>query len=160
MPMNPQDLADGLVEISFKNTEPETIEGWIAAWLKYFGAAAAGVPIVQPALEGTPTVAMRTALAGMSVPGAGPLAIQNAITQFWAMLAAAPVTFFPLATAIAPPPTLSGIAAAILAVTPVNVAGNVPAPAACLAVATAIHGCNLGGTATFPGPTPIITPIL
>jgi hypothetical protein len=160
MPLNPQALADGLVEISFKNTEPEVIEGWTKAWFQYFQVASAGVPIVAPALEAAPLGAFRASLAGMSVPGAGPLAIQNAITQFWAMLAAAPVTFFPLAIAIAPPPTLSGIAAAILAVAPVNVAGNVPAPAACLAVATAIHGCNLGGTATFPGPTPIITPII
>jgi hypothetical protein len=158
MPMLPKDLADGLVAIGFKNTEPEALEGWMLAWLQYFGMASAGIPIVAPALAGPPAQTMRAALVGMSAPDAGPLAIQKAIIAFWAALSAAPVAFFPLATAITPPPTLSKISADITEVALANTSGNVPAPAACLAFATAIHSCNQGGTATFPGP--VVTPII
>lgn len=158
--MKPQDLANGLVEIGFKNTEPEAIEGWIRAWVAYFSTASAGVVVVASALRGPPATAMRGALTGMSTPGAGARAIQNAIVHFWSTLSGAPSSFFPGAIAVTPPPTLSGIASAISAIMSGNTRGNVPAPTAYSALAAAIHGCNQGGTATFPGAPPIVIPIV
>lgn len=160
MPLAPPILSAALVKVGLHENEPGAIKAWADAWLQYFGVASAGVPVNQKALKGNPLRALQGGLVGMSAPGGGPASIQKAITAFWGALAASPAAVFPAALIVIPPPGLSGIATAILGIISSNTSGNLPVPTAYLNLATAIHGCNVGGTATFPGTPPIVLPII
>ena len=146
----PNVLRDGILEATELGDEVRVIDVWTRAIIGYFNGAVAGVvPVTQPALQSAPSAAVRGALIGISAPGMGAVSIQNAMVALWAALAASPPLYFTGALAITPPPALPGLAAILLPLFLANTAANLPRPDACLAIATAIHGANLGGTATI-----------
>lgn len=146
-------LRDGLVALGLYDNEPDAIEAWASAWNTYFADAVSNsVPILPTALPSAKT-AMKTAMTGLKVTGSASL--QAGIVAWWGALP--PSGTFTGATGVTPPPTLSGIAAALSPVFLSN-RGKTKAEAA-LAVANALHAQNLGGLAVFPapvGPMPIL----
>lgn len=155
MPLLAATLADELNKIEPAGDEIQSANAWADAFLTYLrDVTGAGIPAVPAPILALKPI-MVAAMLGMSTPGLGPQKIQDAITAAWAALV--PLTSTVFAGTIPPltPPTgNSGIAAAILAVTPANVAGNVPRKEATRLLAEAIHLTQIaGGLVTLPGPT-------
>ena len=136
-------------------TESDAVDAWANAIVTYFKKAGG---IIPASVDGQLS-AVKGALAGMSVSGAGTAKIQAGFLIIWTAMVAAPASFFATAIAVTPAPGSTGIAAAILAVVPLNMPPNNPTRAqAASTVAGAIHPCNLGGTWTPPvgPPVPIV----
>jgi hypothetical protein len=149
-------LKDELMNLGFYDDEGEAIESLALAFKNYFlDAASNGIP-VSPVAADLGEVAMRGALTGLSTTGAA--AIQAGIVAFWGALV--PAVVFPPALAIIPPPTLAGIAAALTPVFLANTVGKLGKEPSMDAISVVLHANNLGGTAAFLGPPPLVSPIL
>jgi hypothetical protein len=160
MAMSQNTLKSEFTGMGLYGTEVDAIDAWTLAWSKYFeDAETNGIPVEVTALLSAES-AMRSALVGMSQFGQGAAKIQAGIIAWWGAIAAAPITFFPGAILVTPPPGLGGIAAALAVVFASNIAGSVSKEDAYSAIAGALHPLNLGGTATFPGAPPPVFPIL
>lgn len=136
--------------------ETTVIAAFVAAWVAYFSASAAGaVAYVHSAAH---DAAMKAAMTGLSAPNGGAIAIQAGIVAWWGSVVSTFAATYPSATAVAPPPTISTIAASLAPVLVANTAGSSSLAASCTAIAGVIHPLNLGGIATLPPavPTPII----
>jgi len=158
MAMSANRLATEMEKIEPTIVEIEAARILAKAFATYFyDAMAGGVPVVPGTLVAA-EAAMLGALTGMSVPGAGAVAIQSGITAFWGVVAASAAVVFPTMISATPPPTLAAIAAAIMGVAPANVSGNLPEKQAMKVVAGVIHLNNLGGTAALlvGPPVPIL----
>jgi hypothetical protein len=143
-----------LSALELASDEPTAIAGWTDAWVAYMQEAGAVGPIVGWALEAVPARAMKTAMLGMAVPGAGAAAIQAGIVAFWAAMAATPFTYFAGAVTITPPPGISSLVAPLLGA----LALNLLAPSQKIAmgrIAEIFHIANQGGTVTFASPPPV-----
>jgi len=143
-----------LSALELASDEPTAIAGWTDAWVAYMQEAAAAGPIVGWALEAVPAQAMKTALQGMAMPGAGAAALQAGIVAFWAAMVATPFTYFAGAVAITPPPGISSMASLLVG----SFAQNLLAPSQRIAmgrIAEVFHTANQGGTVTYASPPPV-----
>lgn len=151
-------LKTELVAMELYAVEVDAVSALAAAWSTFFSDAETnGIPIL-PAALGTAETAMIVALTGMSATGAGAAKIQDGITAWWGVIVAAPASFWPGCILVTPPPTLSGIAAALEAVFVANTSGSLSEEDAYNAIAGVLYPNNLGGIATFPPSLPF--PIL
>lgn len=152
--MSADTLKDELVAMGLFLSEQDAIDGWAAAFRKYFEDATAGIiPVVADALD-APEGAMKNAMVGLSVTA--PDAIQSGIVAFWDEMKPNPGVYFLTATAIAepPPPALTTLNATLATTFANNRATAASAEDAYDAIASDIHEANInGGTATFPIPT-------
>ena len=156
MPLTPPALSSELQAI--QNDHPANEAAAIVAWSDGFHAfmlnsAANGIPLV-PVIGLAAKALMIPAMTGLNTAGAA--AIQAGVLAYWGGLNVPGA--YGGSIAVAPPPGLAGLAAALLAVFPVNVAGGLDTAPACDAIAGAWQPLMLGGIATFPGPLPF--PIL
>jgi hypothetical protein len=153
MAMTSAKLKDGLIALGLYSHEADAIEAWASAWNDYCAEAASNSLTMLPAALVPAKEAMMAAMVGLKVTGSASL--QAGIIAWWGALP--PAGTFTGATAITPPPTLSGIAAAL---SPVFLSNRGKSKAdAVQAVADVLHTQNLGGQATFPppvGPMPIL----
>ena len=149
MPLIPTVLSSGIEKIEDSESETEAIQKWADAWNEYMISAAAGAVPLSPAAANIGRAAMVQSMAGLSVTGAA--AIQSGITAYWGALASAPAVAFAGAAAVTPPPGLGGVAGILLGVFSTNVVDKAPRPVAAQKIATALHGANMGGTATIGG---------
>lgn len=152
MAFNTDVLRDEILNLGFFTTEADAIEGWANAFRTYFEGATTviGGPIIAANL--TPArSAWVGASTGLSVTGS--TALQNAIIAWWNVGVANPSSWFATCTAITPPPNLATLAANLDTIFANNTASNADAVTAVTNVANAIHAVNVGGVATFPGPT-------
>lgn len=157
MTLTASTLQSALLSLPNTAEEATACSGIAEAFKDYFAEAQAnGAPVAAAALS-APQEAMATALSGMGGAGQGAVKFAAAISTFWASLV--PATAWPGATAVTPPPGLSGLAAALSAVFASNVSGKKSKADSLEAVANAIHGCMAtGGIAVFAppiGPLPI-----
>jgi hypothetical protein len=160
MPLVATTLADELNKIEPAGDELQAANAWSTAFLTYLSnATGADIPAVQPIIL-TLAPLMTAALQGVSTSVLGPQKIQDAITAVWAALIPLTATVFPgTIPPLTPPTGNTGIAAAILAIVPVNTAGNLPRKEAMRTLAEAIHLTQIaGGLVTLPGP--VTGPIL
>ena len=162
MAMSDSILTGELKVMSLFDNEPDAAAAWANAFDVYFqdAEATAGGPVVPAGLSACKS-AMEGALSGMSAPGAGAAALQAGILAYWGAIV--PATAWPPATAITPPPGLSGLAATLAPVFAANAVPGVTKDQAMDAIAAAIHEVNIvGGIAVFPvppagiGPQPIL----
>lgn len=151
-------LKSELVAMVLYGEEAPAVAAWAAAWSAYFADAETNSIPINPAALPAAEAAMAAALLGMSASGAGAGKIQAGIQAWWNAMVAAPATFWAGCTVIAPPPGLSGIAAALQSAFDSNTSGGVTEDAAYDVIAGIFHSANLGGQATFPGP--LVFPIL
>lgn len=158
MALSSEKLADELSSLELYDNEADAISAWVLAFRNYFSDAVCNGVSVVPASLVPSSSAMQGAMAGLSSSGLGAAKIQAGIVAFWGALV--PAIAFPTSTLIVPPPTLSAIAAALNAVFLANVAGKLGQAESIEAIVVVIHANNLGGTATFPIPTPTVFPIL
>lgn len=163
MTLSVDTLAEALESMVPAETEAEGIEHFAAAFREYFAeSVVGGVPAVFDALEPADT-AMRGAMAGV-VASNGPAGLTAGITAFWGeipSIAAVVWVRVPVLATATPPPGLSGLIAAIAAAGTANIAGALSLEDSAAAMATAIHSCMTGGTATdTTAPTPVVFPIL
>lgn len=160
MPLVQAALADGLKGLTPTADVSVAAEQLASAWTKYFGDASISGTPVGGSLDSA-KAAMKSALLGMSAPGAAAAAIQSGVTAFWGVVAPAAATMWtlpPPATVVSavPPPTLSAIAAALTGVFAGNTTGGVDLDTAASNVATVLHtNGGLGGISQVfvpPGP--------
>lgn len=157
MTMVASKLKDELVAMDLFTLEVEAINAWATAFTTYFAdAAAGGIPAVPAALEPC-KAAMIGAMTGLST--AGKDSIQAGIVAFWGVVATASPVIWAGTLSATPPPTLSGIAAALEPVFAANTSGSLSEEDSMNNIATVIHTNNLGGTAAMPPPVPPV-PIL
>lgn len=133
-----------------------------AAWTTYFyDASVAGAPCAEGTLASA-QAAMETALAGMSVTGAGAAKLQAGVVAFWDDVAPRGATVWSGTIAPwTPPTTLTGISAALQAAFSANQGASLSLSEAADAIANVLHNSGgLGGLATLPGAPPVATPIL
>lgn len=159
MTMSPSTLASQLASHMVNaTTEAAAVTNFVAAYGAYAASATGGAAPITPAGVNLGKAAMAPALTGMSAPGAGVPCLVAGCIAFWAAVAGGLATSFAGATVVVPP-TFAGLAALLTATFASNVAGNLTAPQAFNAVATAIHAQTiLGGAVTLPGP--VVAPIL
>jgi hypothetical protein len=161
-------LSTQLQNMGLYGDEPSAIEAWAEAFTKYFEDAVAtvvtppmAIPVVVSQLRagGGPKAQMKAGMTGLSVAGAASIAA--GVSAFWAKLATTQAVYFVGSLTLAPPAGLSGLAAALLATFAANIAAKADKPTAMGAIATTIHGCNLGSVITFPGsPNPYTGTVL
>lgn len=158
-------LASELAALVETLDELEAAENLSKAWDNYFqGATVAGIPVVPGTTEPA-RLLMKAALAGMSVPGAGPALYVASLAAYWGGISAAAAVIWvkapPLVSAT-PPPGLATLLAALLPVFVANVVGGLSKVDATLAIATVQHpAAGLGGIAVdSTTPTPLTFPIL
>jgi hypothetical protein len=148
-------LGSSLANMSPVDNEAQAIQTFVDSWDTYFSLAGVmGIPTNPGSLEGA-LAAMQASMVGMSNADAGALAIQNGITAFWGIVATASPTIWittPPNTGATPPPTLSGIAAALQIVFTSNMQGGVSLAQAALNVANVLHTNTLGGICILPVP--------
>lgn len=154
MAMSASTLSTQLQSMTPTMVEATAISNFATAWATYFGSAAAGAAAYVP--NPSHKSAMMSAMVGISVPGAGALAIQNGVTAFWVAVVSS--LAFAGSIAVVPPPTLPTIATLLTPVFAANTAGALSLAASCTAIAAVLHTNNLGGTATLP--PAVVTPIL
>ena len=161
-------LANQLENLTPTGVEATAINALATAWDTYFqGASVTGVPITA-GVTATAKTAMMGALAGMSVPNAGAAKIQAGITAYWATLVPLFATLWVIppnvVTALTPPPTLAGIAAALTSVFASNTSSQATLAQAAANVAAALHTSGgLGAIAVVQPPlpaAPVPTPVL
>ncbi len=165
MPLVQATLASELLALEPVGDEAGAIDNLAGAWENYFaGASVLGIPTTGGALAGA-TTAMKGALVGMSVAGAGAAKLQAGIVAFWAVVAVSAATIWatvPPPLSATPPPGLGGIAAALTPVFVSNAAGSLSLADSANAVAAVLHPLQLGGIALLPippagpGPQPIL----
>jgi len=156
MAMSSATLKAELVALNLYEDEGDAIAGWSAAFKTYFlDAACNGIPVTPAALVPC-EAAMKGAMIGLSLTGA--VAIQAGIVAFWGALI--PAVAFPPAISLIPPPALAGISTALIPVFLASTTGKLGTDPAMEAISTVIHANNLGGTAAFIGPPPLVAPIL
>ena len=124
--------------------------------MDYFKTAAAGAATITGSAVDAQQATIEGALVGMKA--AGPAKIQAACLAFWGVVVLNPAPFFAgHATPAVISPTLSTIAALMLAQVPINIGPPAKTPAvACLNMATAIHQGHIGTPTTITltsGPT-------
>jgi hypothetical protein len=156
MPLTPAALSTELQSIQNAKppNEPAAIQAFSVVFNNYMlNSGANGIPLV-PAQAELARLAMVPAMTGLNTAGAA--SIQAGCVAYWGALNVP--GSYGASIAVAPPPGIAGLAAALLAVFPVNVAGALETAPACDAIAAAWHPLMLGGTATFPGPA--VFPIL
>jgi len=157
MPMLPTTLANQIINLPLTMDVNIAIEGWANAWIEYFSQSSAGpVPCVKPVLFGLPKTLMKAAMTTLSTTGA--VALQNGILAFWGGVSASFALVYPTATAVTPPPGLSGLSTALIPVFAANTIGSLSRPVSANAISVVMHTLNLGGTATIIAPPPV--PIL
>lgn len=150
MPLTPAALSTELqaIQNAHPADEPAAITAWSTGFKNYMlNSSANGAPLVPLQAEAA-RVAMAAAMTGLNTAGAA--SIQAGVTAFWGALNVP--GSYGASIAVVPPPGLGGLSAALLAVFPANVAGQLDTGPACDAIAAAWHPIMLGGQATFPGP--------
>lgn len=150
MPLLAAKLAAELEKIEPSDDEAVIAQGWADAFFTYIvDMTGAGIPCVPSIITPLKPVMVAT-MQGMSVPGLAPLKIQNAITAVWGLLAPQTTALFAgTVPPLTPPTGNSGITAAMLAVAPVNVLGQLSKKDSMRALAEAIHSTQiLGGLVT------------
>jgi hypothetical protein len=160
-------LANGLAGLTPVSVEATAASNFANAWATYFaGASVTGVPVGNISSAKS---AFQSALSGFSVANAGPAKIQAAVIAFWGVIAPSGATLWIISpntvTLVTPPPTMSGIAAALTSVFSANAADPTKTLAqATSAIAAVLHANGgLGAIATVQPPpvsSPIPTPIL
>lgn len=150
MPLSPPALSSELQAIQ-NNPPPDeatAIVDWSDGFHNYMlNSVANGIPIV-PAIALAAKALMIPAMTGLNTAGAA--SIQAGVLAYWGGLNVPGA--YGASIAVAPPPGAAGLAAALLALFPVNVAGELDTVPACDAIAGVWHPLMLGGQATFPGP--------
>ncbi len=165
MPLVQATLADELLALEPVGDEPGAIDNLASAWENYFAdASVLGIPTTVGSLAAA-TTAMKGALVGLSVAGAGAAKLQAGIVAFWGVVAVSAATIWltvPPPLSATPPPGLAGIAAALTPVFASNAAGSLSLADSANAVAAVLHPLQLGGIALIPpppagpGPQPIL----
>ena len=160
MTLSADTLATELEALDPTDTEPVAIDRLSAAFDNYFNESTCGGASLTgdttPAIE-----AMALALVGMNAPGQGFVKLQAGVIAYWGALSAIAATLWitvPPLVSTTPPPTLSGIAAALLAVGNANTAAALSKEDSCAAIAASLHTFNLGGfgVTAVPSSIPII----
>lgn len=147
--------------------EDEAADNLSTAWDNFFqDAVCNAVPVTSGTTAGA-KAAMKTALVGMSAPGAGPLLFETSLIAYWGVVATSapaiwPAVAPPLASAT-PPPTLvpGAVTAVLIPVFVANVVGALSKADSCAAVAAALYPvAAVGGLGVVSAPPPPTYPIL
>lgn len=158
MAMVSSTLANQLLNLNPVSTEAAAITTLANAYAAYAGAAVAGAQPLTAAGVALGKAAMTTALAGISVPGAGAAKLVAGIQAFWGAVAIGLTTSFVGAVAITPPPH-AGLLALLSSTFASNVASKASKANATSAIASNCHSqAVIGGTVTYAGP--VVSPIL
>lgn len=158
MALNKTALGNALADLEPTDVEATAASRLATAWDSYFrDASVSGVPISGPTTAAR--AAMLAALSGLSTTGLGPNKIQAGIIAYWGVIGPASATLWVLAptvvTALLPPPTLSGIAAALLPVFVTAAQDELSLEEAAQKVADVLHTTGgLGATVTLVPPLP------
>lgn len=152
MPLASASLSSQLQAIANGDNVVAAQNAWADAFNTYMQASAAGAPL-NPAIALTARSAMFAALGSLN--SAGATALQAGVAAYWTALNVAGA--YGASTAVTPPPSVAGLAAALSPVFAANTAGNLSKVASCDALAAAWHPLMFGGTALIGGiPTPIL----
>jgi hypothetical protein len=151
-------LANQLANMTPVNNEPAAIQNFANAYNAYASQAAAAGIQLSPAIASTAKSTMAGAMTGLSTAGAA--AIMSGVTAYWAAVVSGSAASFTAAILITPPVGLATLAPALIAVFASNTSGKLSLQQAANALATVLHTASLGGTATFPGSPPIVSPIM
>lgn len=143
-------LASELENLAPTDNASAAVQAMADAYGVYFADAVCnGIAIMSVT---APTAAMASAMA-FPVPGspAGAGAVyQSGVVAFWAVIVAAPATYFTAAIGITPPPTLETLGAAMASTFTGNVGLSLADSAA--AMACDLHAATIGGLGVFGGP--------
>lgn len=135
--------------------EADAVEGWATAMVAYFKTLdrLPGTDAVIDALKAP----IKTAMGGMSVPGAGAVKLQAGFLAAWTGISASAASLYTGAGSATPPPAVATLAATLLP--PVFVLNQVPAitkPQAASATANVFSTANAtGGFWVLPGPVTV-----
>lgn len=151
MPLQAAKLAAELEAIEPSGDDATAARDWANAFITYLvDMSTNGIPAIPSPIDATKSI-MEASLTGMSLAGLTPLRFQAAVAAVWGILAPAASSIWPGAVAITPPTGNAGIAAAMLAVAPINVVGNLSKKDSVRALAEAIHTTQItGGFVEFP----------
>jgi len=153
MALLPATLANELIaNLDNFVTEAEATVAWADSFDAYFQSAMAGVVPVTPLGTANAKNAMATALAGMSLDGAGSTKLVAGITAYWTQLNVDAFAVFLACTAITPPPGLGGLTGLLNIDFTANTVGIIAKVPALTTIANTIHTAQLGGIAVFPIP--------
>jgi hypothetical protein len=152
-------MEDELIALGLYGDEPSAIEAWADAYHNFMLDAECNAIPAMPSPMDTCKTAMGLAMTGLSVTGA--VAIQAGIAAYWnAMVPLTSGIFVSSIPPMTPPPTISGISAALLPVFISNVATEANKEDAMSAIASVLFSNSLGGSCSFPGSPPLVFPIL
>lgn len=136
---------------------------WAGAYRAFVEQGMAGGVPPAPGTLAAAEAAMKAVLDGMMATAPMALtALQSGVLAFWASVAASAPVVFPTALSVVPPPSATGMAAAVAATAAANMA-LVPsdpwtpaaAQAAAANLAAAIFSTSQGALVIFPGPAAV-----